>query len=241
MTQTQCFGQRSVQTLGIDGTLFQVAFHRFVIHFHNTFDESLVNTFNRSEIGFTLVIVKAVNNVRTIFVRQVKRQHFVSECFTKVKNKLSQVHVRLINFIDNNHAAEVAFFGPVHHASGHQFNAFGGINNHTNRFYGIQCAQCLTYTIRVPRGIQQENTNRRAIVFLSIQVSHSRTQRVLDFFFHRIKVTNGVAFFNSPYFFNDTVAIKQCFHQGCLTGRAVAHQSYSTDILNWILTHNDPL
>ena len=76
-----------MQALGVYGAFFKVTFHRFVVHFDHTFDESLVNTFNGGEIGFALVVVKAVNYVRAVFVRKVERQHFIAESFTQIEQQ----------------------------------------------------------------------------------------------------------------------------------------------------------
>ena len=126
-----------MQNLRVNCAFFQVAFHGFVVHFHDAFDECLVHAFNGGKIGFTLIVIKAVNHVGAVFIWQIKREHFIAKSLAQFNQKLRQVDPGLIKFIDDDHAAKITFFGPLHHAACHQFNALGGIDDYAHGFNGV--------------------------------------------------------------------------------------------------------
>ena len=230
----------AVKSGGIHIAFFEIFFHRFVVDFHDAFDEGAVNIAHRHDVAFARILVKAVDDAGAALGGKVDRQNAVAEGFLEFVKKFMKVDVGSIDLVDDDHAAQSALFGPFHHAARHQFDALGGVDHHSNRFDGVKSGQRLTNVVRAPRGVNDVNAHRGQVGHSGVDVRHGHTKRVTDRFFLRVVVAYGIAAFDGAGFSDGAGTNQHSFDKTRLAGSAVPDQGYSTKVFGEVIGHRRP-
>ena len=238
VTFAQRLRDRGVQRRRIRRPRFKVALHRFVVYFHHALDEGAVHVRDGHDVGLALVVREAVDHVRAAFGGEVDGENAVPEGVAQFAQEALQVHARGVNLVDDDHAAEVALFGPLHHAAGHEFNALDGVHNHRDVFDGVESGKRLPGVVRVPRGVDHVNAHGREFGKRGVHVDDGGPKRMADGLFLRIVVADGRSFFNAAGFAQRAAAHEHGLDEARLSDGAVADESDRSQVLSGIAGHN---
>ena len=192
------------------------------------------------DVAFARVLVKAVDDAGVALGGQVDRQNAVAEFGLKILQKRAEVHVGRIDLVDDDHAAQAAFFGPAHHAAGHQFDALGGVDDDGHGLDRVKRRQGLTDVVRAPRGVDNVNAHGGEIGHSGVDVRDGKAQRMTDGFFLRVVVADGIASFDGAGFGQSACTNQHGLDKTGLARGAVPDQRYSTKVFGEIVGHRDP-
>ena len=135
-----------------------------------------------------------------------------------------------VNLVDDDHAVEVALFGPIHHAARHQLNAGSGVNYDSGGFNRVEGTQGLTDEIGVSRSINHVHANFLSVCVVCLEVRTGSAQRVLNCFFERVGVADGCAAFDRTACNDHACFGKNSFCQGGFSATAMADQGNCSEI-----------
>ncbi len=155
--------ERAVQRRGIHVALLEVALHRGLVDLDDLLEHHAVHLAHRQEVGLARVVREAVDDARAAVGRQVDRQTRASERVLNRRHEAGQVDVLGVDAIDDDHPAQAAFGGPVHHPARHQFDAVLRVDDDRNGFHRVERANALPDEIGMPGRVDQVNA-RAAVV-----------------------------------------------------------------------------
>ena len=135
-----------------------------------------------------------------------------------------------VNLVDDDHAVEIAFLGPIQHAAGHELNAGGGVHHNGGCFNSVESTQGLTDEIWVSRSVDHVHTNFLSVFVVCFEVRTGCTQRVLNRFFERVGVADGCAAFDRTACNDHACFGKNSFCQGGFSATAMADQGNCSEI-----------
>ena len=126
--------ERRVQLLGTHLALLEVLGHQLLVDLDHLVDQRAMRFLDRGKIRFAGGVEKAVDDTLAPVRRQVDRQAFLAERPLDPGEQPRQVDVFRVDLVDDDHAAQAALRGPLHHAAGDHFDAVLGIDHDRRGF-----------------------------------------------------------------------------------------------------------
>ena len=163
MTLAERLGDERVQKPRVDMAFLEVALEHFVVLFNHALDEGAVNVLDGHDVAVAVLAVEAVDDVRAVACREIDGQHARSPRFAQLLEALFKIGIREIELIDDDHAAEPALLGRFHHPAREKLRAARRVDHCADRFHGVECRKVLTEIVRVARGVEDVNADRRKV------------------------------------------------------------------------------
>ena len=234
---TQGLRDERVQGARVDAAFLEIVLEHFVVLLDDLFNEGAMDFTDAENVGFSFVLVEAVDDDGAVVGGKVDRENARTPDFLQVQKQLFEVDVGCVELVDHDHAAQTAFLGDVHHAARQKLDALGGVDDGADGLDGVKRGHVLTDVVGVPRGVEHVNAHGGEVGKSCVDVSDGQTDGVLDLLFKRVVVAHRVAALNGAEFGNHAGAVEHGFDEGSLAAGAVPHQRYGTKILGQIVAH----
>ena len=163
VTLAERLGDERVQKPRVDMAFLEVALEHFVVLFDHALDEGAMNVLNGHDVAVAVLAVEAVDDVRAVARREVDGQDARSPRFAQLLEALFKIGIREVELVDDDHAAEAALLGRFHHPAREKLRAARRVDHGADRFHGVECGKVLTKIVRVARGVEDVNADRRKV------------------------------------------------------------------------------
>ena len=237
MAFAQCLRNERMEQARVNVTFLEILLEHLIVFFDDALDEGTVHVLNAHDVRFTCVAVEAVDHAGAVLGRKVDRQNAGTPGFTKFFEQFFEIRVGRVALIDDNHAAEVALIGRLHHADCEEFRTLRGVNDGCDGFDGIKRREVLTKVVGIARGVEHVNAYGREVGHGRVDMRHGKANRVLNLLFERVVVAHGVAALDAAEFGNHAGTVEHGFDEGSLAAGAVPYQRQSTKSFSGIVAH----
>ena len=116
----------------------------------NLFNEGAMDFTDAENVGFSFVLVEAVDDDGAVVGGKVDRENARTPDFLQVQKQLFEVDVGCVELVDHDHAAQTAFLGDVHHAARQKLDALGGVDDGADGLDGVKRGHVLTDVVGYP-------------------------------------------------------------------------------------------
>ena len=124
MPFAQCLLERRMQLARRRlGAILEIAGQQVFIFLDQLVDQLAMGMRHVVEIRVTRVVLQNLDHVDAIMGRQVEQFALVAEALANVGDQARQVEIVDVDFVDDDHARQIALLGPAHHPFGHQLDA----------------------------------------------------------------------------------------------------------------------
>ena len=237
MSFAERLGDERVQKPRVDMAFLEVALEHFVILLDHALDEGAMNVFNGHDVAVAVLAIEAVDDVRAVARRKVDRQNARAPRFTQFLQTLLKIGIRQVELIDDDHAAEPALLGSLHHPAREKFRTARRVNHGADGFHGVERREVLAEIVGVARGIEDVNADRRKVRHGRVHVSNREADGMSNLFFECVVVAHRVAAFNAAELRNHAGAVEHGLDQRGFAAGTVADQSEGAQILGGIVAH----
>lgn len=145
---------------------------------------------------------------------------------------MSEIDVGCIDLIHDDHAAEIAIVGRLHHPQGHRLDAGLRIDDDRGGLHGRQDRNGAPQEIRIPGGVDQID-----VLVVRIEAGDGGVQRVDQLLFHRIEVADRGSLGHTAGGRDHSGRGEQRFDQRGLAGSGVTDQGKVADVLGIVIRH----
>ena len=149
-----------------------------------------------------------------------------------ISEQARQIKILRVDFVNDDGAAQSAFFRPLHHAMGDEFDAILRIDNDGGGFYGGQRADGLAHEIGIAGRVDQMNVGA-----LIVEVDDGGIKRVLVLFFERIEIADGGAAFDRSRCGDGAGFVEQRFREARFAGARVAYEGNGPECFSAVFGH----
>lgn len=120
---TQGLRDERVQGARVDAAFLEIVLEHFVVLLDDLFNEGAMDFTDAENVGFSFVLVEAVDDDGAVVGGKVDRENARTPDFLQVQKQLFEVDVGCVELVDHDHAAQTAFLGDVHHAARQKLDA----------------------------------------------------------------------------------------------------------------------
>ena len=229
----QALLERVVQFLALEAALaeVEVVVHHRLVDLDHLVDDLLVPVGDRAEVAVAGGLPEAVGDALAALGRQVERQHFGAEGFAQVVEQGVEFGARVVDLVDDDHPAQVARLGVLHHPARAVADAGVGIDHDRDGFHRGQRGQGGAAEIRIAGRVDQVDVDGLLAGRRVVDAGDGRVDGVAALLLDRIEIGHRAAAFDRACRLDRAAGMQQGFEQDCFAGARVACEGHVADLL----------